>query len=112
MKKYLVLYQSNVSAVDQMASATAEQAKAGMEAWMNWAQHAGQSIVDLGSPVGHAQHFISPTSSMSGNGHVGGFSILQATDGDALKALLAKHPHFMAPGSTIEVYEFLPMPGM
>jgi hypothetical protein len=112
MKKFLVLYQWNVSSVDQMASASAEQAKAGMDAWMNWAQLAGQAIVDLGSPVGHAQHLTSPTTSMSGNGHVGGFSILQAADGDALKELLKTHPHFMAPGSTIEVYEFLPIPGM
>jgi hypothetical protein len=111
MKKFLVLYQSTVSAADQMANATPEQAKAGMDAWMNWAQHAGSAIVDLGSPVGQAKHFSSPTSSTTGNSHVGGFSILQAESSDALKTVLTNHPHFMAPGASIEVFEFLPMPG-
>jgi hypothetical protein len=41
-----------------------------------------------------------------------GYSILQAESKDALMALLKNHPHFMAPGASIEVFEFLPMPGM
>jgi hypothetical protein len=95
-----------------MASATPEQAKAGMDAWMSWAQQAGSGIVDLGSPVGQPRHFSSPTNSAAGDGQVGGFSILQAETSDALKQLLNKHPHFMAPGASIDVFEFLPLPGM
>ncbi len=111
MKKFLVLYQSSVSAADQMKSATPEQAKAGMEAWMGWAGRAGGGIVDMGSPV-------MPIASVTGSGQslatakVGGFSILQAESKDALLGLLKNHPHFMAPGGSIEVLEFLPMPGM
>jgi hypothetical protein len=48
--KFLVLYRSPVPAREQMASATPEQAQAGMEAWQAWAQKAGSSIADLGAP--------------------------------------------------------------
>jgi hypothetical protein len=44
MKKFLVLYQSSVSASEQMSKATPEQAKDGMEAWMTWAKRAGPGI--------------------------------------------------------------------
>ena len=40
MKKFLVLYKSNVPAAQQMASATPEQMKAGMDLWKAWAQQA------------------------------------------------------------------------
>jgi hypothetical protein len=43
---------------------------------------------------------------------VGGFSILQAESPAALSEVLKGHPHFMAPGATIDVHEFLPLPGL
>lgn len=57
MKKYLVIYQSFVSAMEQMAKATPEQAKAGMAAWMTWGEKNKAAIVDMGSPVGNPQSF-------------------------------------------------------
>jgi hypothetical protein len=42
---------------------------------------------------------------------IGGFSILQAESADGLQAVLEGHPH-TAQGGTIEVFEFLPIPGM
>jgi hypothetical protein len=38
MSKFLVLYRSSVSAREQMANATPEQAQAGMQAWQAWAR--------------------------------------------------------------------------
>jgi hypothetical protein len=111
MKKYLVLYLSSVSAVDQMAKAPPEQAKAGMEMWMAWAKAAGSAIVDLGSPLGHPMK-AAPTGGAKSDSKVTGFSILQAASAEDLAKLMAKHPHHHAPGASIEVLEFLPMPGM
>jgi hypothetical protein len=51
MKKFLVLYKSSVPATQQMASATPEQMKAGMDLWKTWAQQANKAIVDLGRPL-------------------------------------------------------------
>ena len=52
MKKFLVLYKASRSSFDQMKSATPEQQKAGMDAWMAWGKKASSAIVDMGAPLG------------------------------------------------------------
>ena len=112
MKKFLVLYQSTTPPAEQMKNVTPDQAKAGMAAWMAWAGRAGSGIVDMGSPVAASAKVNGSGPSGAANAQLGGYSILQAESKDALMALLTNHPHFMAPGASIEVFEFLPMPGM
>ena len=99
MSKYLVLYRSPVSAREQIANATPEQVQAGMDAWQTWAQTAGPALVDFGAPL-------------AGDADITGYSILQADSGSAIEALLADHPHGHVPGATIDVLEFLAVPGM
>lgn len=108
MKKFLVLYRSQVSAQEQMAKATPEQAKAGMDAWMAWAGRAGSAIVDMGSPLGQTAH----VGGSPAAGHIGGFSILQGESIAAVQKVLDGHPHLHMPGNSIDVLEFLPLPGM
>jgi hypothetical protein len=105
MKKFLVLYRSTVSAKDQMAKSTPEQAKAGMDAWMSWAQRSATALVDLGAPVGEA----TVLKGTAGQGYIGGYSIVQAESIDAAKKIFDAHPHFEAPGGAIELLELLPM---
>jgi hypothetical protein len=112
VKKFLVLYQSAVSASEQLKNTTPEQAKAGMDAWMSWAGRAGNGIVDMGSPVAATGRVDGAAQVTAGNAQIGGYSILQAESKDALMNLLNRHPHFMAPGASIEVFEFVPIPGM
>ena len=112
MTKFLVIYNSPVGAREQMAKATPEQAKAGMDAWMAWAGKAGPSIVDLGSPVGNAVTLAAGGKTSATTTSAGGYSLLQAESRDALAQLLAEHPHLMMPGATIEVHEVLALPGM
>src|SRR5215471_17513319 len=109
MTKFMVLYRSALSARDQIASATPEQAKAGMEAWMHWAGKAGDAVVDLGAPLAPATH-VGPGS--SGAGELSGYSIMQADSAEALGGVLDGHPHLSMPGNSIEVLEMLSMPGM
>ncbi len=109
MTKYLLLYRSTVSAGDQMANATPEQAQAGMEAWMAWGGKAGPAITDMGSPT---QTVATVGDGPTTSGFVGGYSLMEAETTDALTALLDGHPHLMMPGNAIEVCELLPMPGM
>ena len=105
MTKFLVLYRAATTAEQQMADGTPDQAQAGMDAWMAWAQKAGDAVVDLGSPL----------SVVSAGGDagdpIGGYSVLQAADAAALESVLDGHPHTVWGGS-IEVLEFLPMPGL
>ena len=105
MAKFLVLYRAKKTATEQMAAGTPEQAQAGMEAWMTWAQRAGDAVVDLGAPLA----VVEPGG--DAGDPIGGYSVLQADDAQALDKVLDGHPH-AAMGGTIEILEFLSMPGM
>jgi hypothetical protein len=60
---------------------------------------AGEAIVDFGAPV-------------QGDGDVTGFSILQAGSRGQIEELLAEHPHRHVPNASIDVLEFVALPGM
>jgi hypothetical protein len=109
MTKYLLLYRSTVSARDQMANSTPEQAQEGMDAWMTWAGRAGSAITDFGSPT---QPVATVGAESEGGGIVGGYTFMEADSVDELKGLLDTHPHLLTDGNAIEVLELLPMPGM
>ena len=111
MKRFIVLYNSSVPASQQMASATPEQAKAGMEAWMAWAQQAGDAVVDLGTPI-EATARISAAGAAESDSQASGYSLLQGNSREEIDTLLANHPHLQMPGSSIDVFEALPIPGM
>ena len=111
MTKFMVLYRSSTSARDQMADATPEQMKAGMDAWMAWAGKAGDAVVDLGAPLAPATH-VGPGSPAPGVDELSGYSVMQADSAAALGGVLDGHPHLSMPGNSIEVLEMLSMPGM
>ena len=108
MAKYMILYRATTSARDQMANATPEQMKAGMDAWMTWAGKAGDAVVDLGTPLAPSTHV--GATAASGE-DVCGYSILQAASAQDITNLLDGHPHLEMPGSSIDVLEMLSMPG-
>ncbi|HEY3802654.1 MAG TPA: hypothetical protein VGL61_08590 [Kofleriaceae bacterium] len=112
MKKFLVLYKASQSSFDQMKKATPEQQKAGMEAWMGWSKKAGSSIVDMGAPLGKSVRVAKGGAVSPATNELGGFSVMQAESKEALAASMKEHPHFMAPDSSIEIVELMPMPGM
>jgi len=107
MKKFLVLYEAPATAMEQMAKATPEQAKQGMDLWMKWKNANDKAIVDLGMPLGKGVHLKKGATSL-----VVGYSIIQAASMDAAKKVVDNHPHFHTQGGSIEIFEMLPMPGM
>lgn len=111
MKKFLVLYRAPASAKQQMAQATPEQAQAGMELWTGWVRKSGVAIADLGAPVEAGKHIEAGTVS-EGDATIVGYSIVQSETISTATKMLHDHPHFHTPGGSIEVFEFLPMPGM
>jgi hypothetical protein len=112
MKKFLVLYKAPASAFEQMKHATPEQQKAGMDAWMAWSKSAGSAIVDMGAPLGKSIAVNSDGGATDAKNDLGGFSIMQAESREALAKSLKGHPHFMMPGGSIEVVDYMPIPGM
>jgi hypothetical protein len=116
MRKYLVLYQteaalSGMSASEMFANSTPEQLAAGMGAWQTWYKKAGAAVLDLGAPVDHSTT-VSGGSAAPGRSAITGFSFLEAASIDEAVALMKEHPHFHMPGSSVQILECLPMPGM
>lgn len=110
MGKYMVLYRSTMTAAEQMAQGDPSMAAAVMAEWTKWATRAGDHLVDLGSPLNEAG-FV-PAGNGNGGTHIGGYSVMQAESVDEVNTLLEGHPHFQSPGASIEVLEFLAIPGM
>lgn len=116
MNKYLVLYRSEgalsgVSAAQMFANSTPEQLAAGMALWDNWHKKSGDAVVDLGAPLDKATN-VSGGKGTSTPSSICGYSVLQAASLEDAVNLLKDHPHFHAPGSSIEVLECVAMPGM
>jgi hypothetical protein len=108
MAKFLILYKSPMSFEQQMANATPEEMQKGMEPWMAWFGKLGNAIVDMGSPLAHGQDF-TPQGSSASQSQLAGYTIVEASDANGVKAMVDGHPHFTLPGNTIEVHEIMPM---
>lgn len=111
MKKFLLLYMSPVSPEEQMQNANPGEMNEGMDLWMKWFDTFKKEIVEQGQPTGSEMN-VTKTGSSRPNTYIAGYSILQVDDTDAVKSILADHPHFMMEGNSIEVLELMPMPGM
>ena len=91
--------------------ATPEEQKAGMDAWMKWAKKNEKAILELGSPLGKTRRVTSAGIGDSKN-QITGYSIVQANSHDAASKIFKGHPHLTMPGTSVDVLEFFPMPGM
>ena len=111
MNKFLVLYRAPLTAFEQMMKMSPEQQKAGMDAWTAWSKKAGAALVDLGAPLGKSLK-VTPAGSSPTKNDLGGYSIMQGESKEAVGELLKDHPHFMTPDGTIEVIDFVTLPGM
>ena len=107
MKKFMILYMAPVSAEAQM-NVSPEEMKKGMEPWNAWYKKCGKSIVDMGAPLGKGT-CVDKKGAAKSQSQVTGYTIVQAKDMDAAKAMLTDHPHFMLPKASIEILEVMPM---
>lgn len=96
-----------ISAEQQM-NVSPEEMKKGMEPWMAWFKKAGKAIVDMGAPLGNGMHY-TKTATTKSKSEVAGYSIVQADNIDAVKAMIADNPQFMLPKASIEIFEIMPM---
>ena len=103
----MILYMAPVTAEQQM-NVSPEDMKKGMEPWLAWQKKFKKSIVDMGAALGKGECFDKKGSSKRQT-QVTGYSILQAKDIEAIKEIIADHPHFMTPKASIEILEILPM---
>jgi hypothetical protein len=107
MKKFMILYMAPVSAEAQM-NVSPEEMKKGMEPWNAWYKKSGKAIVDMGTPLGKGI-CVDKKGPAKTQSQVTGYTIVQAKDIDAAKAMINDHPHFMIPKASIEVLEIMTM---
>jgi len=110
--KYVVLYRAPLGVAERFAQATLEEALAGMQLWVDWAQRIGLGLVYPGKPLGNAVKVTASGSSPT-ESNVIGMSILQADSMDAALVMVKDHHHLdWAEGCEIVVLEELPLPEM
>jgi hypothetical protein len=114
MKKFMVLYQSSASATEVMANSTSEEMQASMAEWGKWKEkvEAGGGTFEWGMPLQGGKHLTSDGTVTDSKSEASGYSILGAESADAAVELLKDHPHLKRPDASIELLEFIPMPGM
>lgn len=111
MAKFMVLYNSSASARDLMANATPEQMQASMREWIDWKESVEKTAkMEFGMPLQAVGHITSDSVSDS-QSQVSGYAIIEG-EKDAVLELLKSHPHLKRPDASIELLEFLPMPGL
>jgi hypothetical protein len=107
MSKYLYLYRGPATPMEDF---TPEQGEEQMKAWTEWMGKAGSAITDQGNPL-------TPRASVRDDGSTAepsdqnGYTIVEAPDLDAAKALLDGHP-FLSEGKgrfAVEIFEIVPM---
>jgi hypothetical protein len=79
-----------------------------MEPWMAWYKKCGKAIVDQGAPLGK-DPCMDKKGTAKSQTQVTGYSIVQAKDLEAAKAMVTDHPHLIMPKASIEVLEAMPM---
>jgi hypothetical protein len=108
MSKYVFLYHGPAT---PPAEFTPEQSAEMMRAWGEWMGRVGPALVDGGAPFG-------PRTAVSDDGSTGtasdqnGYSILEAENLDAARALTKGHP-FLSEGKgrfSVEIFELAPVP--
>jgi hypothetical protein len=107
MPKFMLLYRGPMP---DMANVDPAMGKAVMDEWNAWFGKIGKAMQDGGTPL-------MPGGNVSGNGagakpaDVNGYSIIEAKDLAAAKAMLKGHPHLKDPKNSVDVLEMTPIPG-
>ena len=112
MGRYIVLYEAPLGVAERFAQATPEEAMAGMQLWIDWAQTIGTGLVDPGKPLGNAMR-VTPSGVAKIDSNIIGMSILQAESMDEALSMVKDHHHlYWAEDCEIVVLEEMPIPEM
>jgi hypothetical protein len=93
------------------ANSTPEQLAAGMAAWQAWFAKCGSAMVDPGAPLDKSTT-VTGGAAAAGKTSITGSSVIKAGSMEEAVALMKEHPHFRAPGASVEILECVAMPGM
>ncbi len=108
MSKFIYLYKGPATPMDQF---TQEQSDAQMAAWGTWMERTGPALLDMGSPFAPARTAVVDNGTEAAASDLNGYSIVEAEDLQAAKALADGHP-FLTDGNgkfTLEIFELAGM---
>ncbi len=108
MAKFIMLYKGEATDVDGMSP---EQQQEVMAKWGEWMQRVGPALSDVGAPFGPGASVVDD-GSMASPSPMSGYTIVEADDLDAAKALTAGHP-YLSEGKgdyAIDIFELMPVP--
>jgi hypothetical protein len=118
MKKFLAVYVGSPESaaykewVAMPADKRKERERSGMDAWMGWVKTHEASIVVEGGPLGKTKRTDKSGVSDATN-MLCGYVVVEAGSHEAAARLFENHPHFsIFPGTSVEIMECLPIPGM
>jgi hypothetical protein len=110
MSRYVVLYSAPLSVKERFAEATPQQAAAGMQLWVDWAQKLGGKLIDPGKPLGQAMT-VTQGGAKKTDSDIVGMSILEAGSMDEALGMVKDHHHLRWSADTeITVLEEVPIP--
>jgi len=107
MSKFIYIYNGPATPMDQF---TEEQSAKEMAAWGAWMGKVGTAMVDGGAPFG-GRAAVSDDGSAAAPSELQGYSIVEAENLDAAKALAEGHP-FLSEGQgrfSLEIFELVDM---
>jgi hypothetical protein len=107
MSKFLLLYRGPATPMD---SFTPEEGAVQAKAWEDWMGRVGSALVDGGAPFG-ARTALADDGTTHETTDQNGYSIVEAANIKAARALLSNHP-FLTEGKgrfAVEVFELVPM---
>jgi hypothetical protein len=111
MAKFMALYLAPAASIAELMKSTPAEMKAMTDAWNAWSKAAGKSLADMGAPLGKTKT-VSSAGAKDSKNEVTGFSVVEAASHEAATKLFAGHPHLKIKGATIDVMEYVSLPGM
>ena len=108
MSQYILVYKGEAT---DMADMTSEEGAEVMAKWGVWMQNVGSALTDIGAPFGPASSVVDDGSASS-PAPLTGYSIVEAEDMAAARALCDTHPYLSeGDGSfAVDIYELMPVP--
>jgi hypothetical protein len=109
--KFMALYMAPAASIAEMMQGTEQDMKDGMAAWNDWSEKNRKAIDDMGAPLGKTRT-VSASGVKDTKNEVTGFSIVEADSHDAAAKMFAGHPHLQIKGATIDIMNYVDIPGM
>ena len=108
MAKFIYVYKGPATDMSDMSE---EQVKGVMDAWGQWMQKLGGSLIDVGQPMANGFSLVDDGSQGKAL-ELNGYSIVEAADIEGAKSLADSHP-FLSEGKgnfSIDIFELMPVP--